>query len=386
MTDEARLQRWIDARRDDGVEFAGAHIDIDTLTRHAGSRLSPADARLVQDHLDVCEDGRCPEFVRAHHANPDGESDWIQTSEAQSLDAHSARTFRSREIVWATFESMARELALPIDDLVNDAMVTYAEARGYSFKDPTGGEQDDLARTAGRTPLARGTGARPPSAPPSREVSPPHARPPLSRPATPARPLPPPPSRVGPPPLSRPAPPPLSRPGPPPLSRVAAPAPLPPPSRPSASSSRGAPPEPRSARAADARAPSRAPAEPPAFPAPPPRPPHTQRMPESPRPSTPSKAPASTRQLVLEYEGKSYPVEKDRFLIGRSKTQADLRLDDPNVSRQHAVIERVGAAWYIVDLGSTNGISIAGERVARRALTDADVITITTHKIHCTLR
>lgn len=89
---------------------------------------------------------------------------------------------------------------------------------------------------------------------------------------------------------------------------------------------------------------------------------------------------------MLEYEGKSYPVEKDRFLIGRSKTQADLRLDDPNVSRQHAVIERVGAAWYIVDLGSTNGISIAGERVARRALTDADVITITTHKIHCTLR
>ncbi len=96
--------------------------------------------------------------------------------------------------------------------------------------------------------------------------------------------------------------------------------------------------------------------------------------------------PASVRQLVLEYQGKIYPVEKDRFLLGRSKTQADLRLDDPNVSRQHAVIERVGAAWYIVDLGSTNGIQIAGERVARRALMDSDVITITTHVIRCAFR
>ena len=79
-------------------------------------------------------------------------------------------------------------------------------------------------------------------------------------------------------------------------------------------------------------------------------------------------------------------MDKERFLLGRSKTQADLRLDDPNVSRQHAVIERVGAAFYIVDLGSTNGVHIGGERVARRALSDGDVIVITTHEIRCTLR
>jgi pSer/pThr/pTyr-binding forkhead associated (FHA) protein len=90
--------------------------------------------------------------------------------------------------------------------------------------------------------------------------------------------------------------------------------------------------------------------------------------------------------LVLTYQGRPYTVDKDRYLLGRSKTQADLRLDDANVSRQHAMIERVGNAWYVVDLGSTNGVYVDGERVARRAVRDGDVIEITTHRIECRLR
>ena len=96
--------------------------------------------------------------------------------------------------------------------------------------------------------------------------------------------------------------------------------------------------------------------------------------------------PASTKRLFLEYQGATHEVDKDRFLLGRSNTQADLRLDDPNVSRQHAVIERVGAAWYVVDLGSTNGVHVAGERIVRRALTDGDVISIIHHEIRCFLK
>jgi predicted component of type VI protein secretion system len=95
---------------------------------------------------------------------------------------------------------------------------------------------------------------------------------------------------------------------------------------------------------------------------------------------------SGAKQLVLSYQGQQYPVDKERFLLGRSKTQSDLRLDDPNVSRQHAAIERVGAAWYVVDLGSTNGVHVAGERVTRRALSDGDRIVITSHEIRCMLR
>ena len=91
-------------------------------------------------------------------------------------------------------------------------------------------------------------------------------------------------------------------------------------------------------------------------------------------------------QLTLTYNGRSVEVTKERFLLGRSKSQADLVLDDANVSRQHAAIERVGDTWILADLGSTNGCYVDGQRVSRRQIEDGDVIEITTHQVRCTLR
>ena len=71
-------------------------------------------------------------------------------------------------------------------------------------------------------------------------------------------------------------------------------------------------------------------------------------------------------------------------VIGRA-ANADIRIDDANVSRQHAAIERIGSIYYLVDLGSTNGVYVGDDRVTRRALVDGDTITITTHKITCRL-
>jgi pSer/pThr/pTyr-binding forkhead associated (FHA) protein len=90
--------------------------------------------------------------------------------------------------------------------------------------------------------------------------------------------------------------------------------------------------------------------------------------------------------LSLTYQNRTVDVNKDRFILGRSKSQADLVLDDANVSRQHAAIERVGDVWYLADLGSTNGCYVDGQRVSRRPIADGDVIEITTHQIRCTLR
>jgi pSer/pThr/pTyr-binding forkhead associated (FHA) protein len=90
--------------------------------------------------------------------------------------------------------------------------------------------------------------------------------------------------------------------------------------------------------------------------------------------------------LTLTYNGRHAEVLKDRFILGRSKTQADLVLEDPNVSRQHAAIERVGNEWVLADLGSTNGCYIDGQRVSRRTILDGDVIEITTHQVRCTVR
>lgn len=74
-------------------------------------------------------------------------------------------------------------------------------------------------------------------------------------------------------------------------------------------------------------------------------------------------------------------VNKDKFIIGRGKQTSDLTIKDPNVSRQHAMIEFDGNQYCIVDLGSTNGIEYLGQRVQRKVLADGDVIRICDHEL-----
>jgi ABC-type multidrug transport system ATPase subunit/pSer/pThr/pTyr-binding forkhead associated (FHA) protein len=55
--------------------------------------------------------------------------------------------------------------------------------------------------------------------------------------------------------------------------------------------------------------------------------------------------------------------DKRTYRIGRAPEGNDLRLDDPRISRYHAVIERVGANYRIQDLHSHNGTFVNGKRV-----------------------
>ena len=66
----------------------------------------------------------------------------------------------------------------------------------------------------------------------------------------------------------------------------------------------------------------------------------------------------------------------ERATVGRGR-DVDVRLDpDPEVSRLHAVLERIGGIWVLADDGlSQNGSYINGERVAaRRRLHDRDFL------------
>lgn len=70
--------------------------------------------------------------------------------------------------------------------------------------------------------------------------------------------------------------------------------------------------------------------------------------------------------------------DAQRLAIGRVAGN-DVVLDwDPQVSRSHAQLERVGGDWALIDDGlSRNGSRVNGERVAtRRRLTDGDVVQI----------
>lgn len=95
-------------------------------------------------------------------------------------------------------------------------------------------------------------------------------------------------------------------------------------------------------------------------------------------------ATASRSQLVLEVNGMRHPLHPPGLVIGRG-TDADLRINDPGISRRHAEIRVRGtgpaASVEIVDLGSTNGIVVNGQRVRQAHLSDGSRIEIGTTRM-----
>ncbi len=90
-------------------------------------------------------------------------------------------------------------------------------------------------------------------------------------------------------------------------------------------------------------------------------------------PNLPAVAPTSA---VLEAGDRRYALSGDSMVVGRGST-ADIRLDDPNISRAHAEFRRDGDRWTIADLGSTNGTSVNGQQLAAPAhLADGDSVEL----------
>ncbi len=78
---------------------------------------------------------------------------------------------------------------------------------------------------------------------------------------------------------------------------------------------------------------------------------------------------------TVTVNGRAYDLKKPSVVIGRSK-DCDIRVSDPNISRQHAEIRQEGSTYWIVDLGSTNGTSVNGRALKRAKLDDEDRITL----------
>jgi pSer/pThr/pTyr-binding forkhead associated (FHA) protein len=68
-----------------------------------------------------------------------------------------------------------------------------------------------------------------------------------------------------------------------------------------------------------------------------------------------------------------FPIDSSPMLVGRDET-AEIRVDEPLVSRAHARIERRGEAYVVCDLGSTNLTRVNGEVVAERELRHGDEV------------
>jgi len=276
----------------------------------------------------------------------------------------SARTFQCRDVLWETFEQMARELECSVDYLINESMKQYARQRSY------GGSRTPYPapQRGGEAPSSdRGYGQQSASPQPAAPLPPPARPPGGGLPAPPAGRVPPPPGRPAP----LPAPPPRGSqlPAPPPPVR-GAPALA---AAPQMGRSAPPPPQPRSV-------------VPPPLPRPPTPLPPTSGANGFPAPPERVQPAQQTSALSLIYQGERYSINKDRFVIGRGKQSSDLTLKDPNVSRQHAMVEFQNGVYFMVDMGSTNGVEFNGQRIARKQIAEGDVYRICDHDILFTYR
>jgi hypothetical protein len=86
--------------------------------------------------------------------------------------------------------------------------------------------------------------------------------------------------------------------------------------------------------------------------------------------------------LVYEDAGEivALPLKKEWTRVGRSLA-ADVRFDDPTVSRRHALIVRQPDGVRVLDDRSLNGVFVNGERVDWRGLKDGDEILVGRYRL-----
>jgi len=90
--------------------------------------------------------------------------------------------------------------------------------------------------------------------------------------------------------------------------------------------------------------------------------------------------------IYLVFGNQKYIIDKDQFIIGRGAKTSDLPIRDGNISRKHAAVVRRAGAYYIKDLGSTNGIDYNGERIEARRIEEGDVFSICDYQLRFTFK
>lgn len=91
-------------------------------------------------------------------------------------------------------------------------------------------------------------------------------------------------------------------------------------------------------------------------------------------PASPGPLPDARTRRWIEINGTRHQISRPTLVMGRS-TDADVRIDDPGVSRRHCEI-RTGTPSTIQDLGSTNGIVVDGQHTTRATLRDGSRIVV----------
>jgi hypothetical protein len=90
--------------------------------------------------------------------------------------------------------------------------------------------------------------------------------------------------------------------------------------------------------------------------------------------------------LYVVHDGRRYAINRDEFLIGRSRATVHLAIKDGLVSRHHAAVIRRNGVHYLKDLGSTHGILYKGMRIDNKRIDEGDAFQIGDHELRFTYR
>jgi hypothetical protein len=104
-----------------------------------------------------------------------------------------------------------------------------------------------------------------------------------------------------------------------------------------------------------------------------------ESMPAGAAAEAPITAPTPGRRLVIALDGqqrRTYPLDSGTLTVGRSN-DCDIRIHSPFVSRLHARFYVRGAATFIEDLSSKNGILVNAKTIdGSAALHDGDIVSL----------
>lgn len=105
--------------------------------------------------------------------------------------------------------------------------------------------------------------------------------------------------------------------------------------------------------------------------------PEPRGTPASQRAEPSARAPERARRTlyVVNSAGEMHKIDKDTFIIGRSRT-CDLVIASSKVSRQHSGISREQGEYFIEDLGSANGVWKDGVKIQKERIHDGDEFMI----------
>ncbi len=88
-------------------------------------------------------------------------------------------------------------------------------------------------------------------------------------------------------------------------------------------------------------------------------------------------------RIVVTRDGHTIDVQElteRKYVIGRNEL-ADITLDDPYVSKTHAMLQVFGNAIVLIDLNSTNGTLVNSKMALKRVLRNNDIISLGRYRL-----